>query len=405
MPVALLALALAVFAMGTAEFVIAGLLPDIASDLDVSIPTAGLLVSGYAMAIVIGGPLFVAAGTRLSHKTLLMLSSVLFVAGNLIAAIAPGYLILMLGRVIGAFGQGAFLAIGSVVAADLVAAGKQARAIALVFTGGTVANVVGAPLGTLIGQNMGWRATFWIITAVGLASALGVLALVPKRPRARNSGLRGELAAFKHVHVWLTLFTGTLGIGALFASFSYVAPLLTDVSGYSPGTLTPLLALFGVGLVIGNLLGGWGSDRAQLPTLHVAFATLAVSLAAFAVFAENQVAAAIALTVMGGAGFALVPAFMSRLIAKADGAPMLAAAVGGSAINLGISAGAYVGGLTIGTALGFTGPPTVGALMATAGLGVVMVSGVLEVRARRRRQAAGAVHTGQQDPVTVASAD
>ncbi|ONI82909.1 MFS transporter [Actinosynnema sp. ALI-1.44] len=380
MSLALVAMALSAFVMGTAEFVITGLLPEVAVGLEVSIPTAGLLISGYALAVVIGGPLCIAAGTRLPHRAMLLMSMGLFVLGNLVCAVAPGYAVLMAGRVLAAFGQAAFLGIGSVVAANLVEPRLRSRAIAMVFTGITVANVFGSPLGTLVGQNLGWRATFWIITAIALATTGAVAALVPAQPKPTGGGLRGELAVFGLPQVWLTLAITTLGMGALFASFSYVAPLLTQVTGYSSGALTLLLALYGVGLVAGNLLGGWFADRAQLATLFGGLAALTVVLTAFAAFADAKIPATILLVLMGAAGFALVPAFMTRLIDKADGAPTLAAAAGGSAANLGTSIGAYAGGLTISAGMGYTAPTVLGAVMAALGLGVAVFAAAVERR-------------------------
>ena len=221
--VALMALAATAFVMGTAEFVIAGLLPAVAVDLAVSIPVAGLLISGYALAIVVGGPLFTAAGVRAPRQRLLVLAAALFVTGNVMASIAPGYPMLMAGRVLGAFGQGAFLPVASVVAADMVAPHLRAHAIAVVFAGGTAANVVGTPLGTLLGQQLGWRATFWALAAIGVASLIAVAVAVPRTPRPMNAPLRGELATFGRLPVWLTLAIGMLGFGGLFSSFTYIA--------------------------------------------------------------------------------------------------------------------------------------------------------------------------------------
>jgi len=385
MPLALFALMISAFGIGTTEFVIAGLLPEIASGLSVSVTTAGLLISGYAMGVVVGGPLVTAAGTRLPRKVMLLILMALFIVGNLLAAVAVNYGMLMVGRVFAAICHGAFFGIASVVAADLVSPEKRSRAISMVFTGLTVANVVGAPLGTWIGQNFGWRATFLMITGIGFFSLAAVAVLVPTQPQSADAGLRRELAVFTRLQVWLAMGTAALSIGALFASFSYIAPLLTQVSGFSSSMLTPLLVLFGIGLVAGNLLGGRYADRAQLPTLYVSIAALAVVLIAFTVTAHFKVPAAITLVLLGGAGFATVPGFMTRVIDKAEGAPTLASAAGASAANLGISVGAYLGGLTIDAGFGYTAPSWVGAGMALAGLGITVVSGVLQAQANRSR--------------------
>ncbi|MBW4717270.1 MFS transporter [Saccharothrix obliqua] len=380
MPLALVALMISSFGIGTTEFVVMGLLPEIANDLSVSITSAGLLISGYALGVVVGGPVVTALGTRQSRKTMLVLLMGLFIVGNLLSALAPGYGLLMAGRVLAAVCHGAFFGIASVVAADLVAPDKRSRAISLVFTGLTVANVVGAPLGNWIGQDLGWRSTFWMITGIGLVSLVGVVTMVPATPKPVDARIASELAVFKRLQVWLALATAALSIGALFASFSYIAPLMTEVTGFSSGAMTPLLVLFGVGLVTGNLIGGRFADRAQLPTLYVAQAVLAVVLLVFVVTSANKVLAVITLVLLGAAGFATVPGFMTRAIDKAAGAPTLASAAAASAANLGISVGAYLSGVAIDAGGGYTAPNLVGAAMAVAALAVTLVSGSLQKR-------------------------
>jgi DHA1 family inner membrane transport protein len=310
-----------------------------------------------------------------------------FIAGNLLAAVAPGYGPLMAGRILAALCHGAFFGVASVVAADLVDVSRRSRAIAMVFTGLTVANVAGSPLGTWIGQAFGWRATFVMITILGLVSLLGVVLLVPAQPRPEGASLRRELREFRRLQVWLAVIMSGLSIGAMFAAYSYIAPLLTEVTGFPAGALTPLLVLFGVGLVIGNLLGGRYADRAQLPTLLVANALLAVVLAAFTFTAYARIPAVITLVLVGAAGFAAVPALMTRAIDKAKDAPTLASTVAASGANLGISIGAYLGGLTIDAGLGYTSPTWVGAGMALLALLVIAWSGLLDARSARTARA------------------
>ncbi|KGI82642.1 hypothetical protein IL38_04270 [Actinopolyspora erythraea] len=372
MSVALLAMALSAFVMGTAEFVITGLLPNVAGDLNLSIPTAGTLISGYALAVVIGGPACTMAGARVPRKPLLLAAMLLFVVGNLVSAVAPAYWVLMVGRVLAAFGQASFLGIGTVVAANLVADHLRSRAIAMVFSGITLANVAGAPLGTLLGQNLGWRTIFWIISLAAVISLLGVAASVPPQPSPGHIGFRAELAMFGRKQVWLTLAIGMFAMGAVFASFSYIAPLLTEVTELSSAAITPMLALFGVGLVAGNLLGGWAADRAQLPTLGGALGLLTVVMLVFAALSHQPVAVAIGLVLTGAAGFAVIPAFLARLINLAGGESPLSAATGGSASNMGIAAGAYLGGLTIQAGFGYVAPTWLGAVLAALGLGAVL---------------------------------
>jgi DHA1 family inner membrane transport protein len=371
--VALLALAAGAFVMCTAEFVIAGLLPDVAADLGVGISTAGLLISGYAVAIVVGGPVFVVAGTRVPRGRLLVFAAAVFVAGNVLSAVAGSYGLLMAGRVVGALGQGAFLATASVVAADLVAPSLRTRAIALVFAGGTAANVAGSPLGALVGQLMGWRATFWAVAVLGAAALAAVVAAVPATPPPAPTTLRGGLGAFRNGQVWLTLAIGVAGPGGLFAAYTYIAPLLTSASGYPPQAIAAVLGLFGIGLLLGNAIGG-RFGGAQLRVLGIALAVLAAGLAGLAVGAHSAVVATVLLVIVGAGAFAMVAPFMTRLIDQAAGAPLLAAAAGGSATNTGAALGAYLGGLAIDTPLGVTGPPAAGAVIAAFGLVAVLAA-------------------------------
>ncbi|GAA0988622.1 MFS transporter [Nocardiopsis tropica] len=384
MPLAVFALMVASFGIGTTEFVIMGLLPEVADDMSVSLTRAGLLISGYALGVVFGGPLFTAAATRMPRKRMLLILMVLFILGNALSAVASAYWILMAGRILAAICHGAFLGIGSVVAADMVDQDKRSRAISLVFTGLTVANVFGAPMGTWIGQAFDWRATFWAIAAIGVVSLIGLVALLPVQPNDGSVRLRDELAVFGRGQLWMALAIAGLSIGALFAAFSYVAPLMTEVAGFSPGMLTPLLMVFGVGLVTGNLLGGRYADRAQVATLLTAQALLFVVLVLFALTAQFAVAAVVLLMLLGGAGFATVPGFMTRVIDKAKGATTLAAAVASSAANAGIAVGSYLAGTTIDAGYGYTAPLVVGALMAAAAFGITFASNALDRRSSPR---------------------
>ncbi|MCQ4079755.1 MFS transporter [Streptomyces sp. RB6PN25] len=387
MPLALLALAIGAFGIGTTEFVIVGLLPQIAADLTVSIPTAGLLVSGYALSVVVGAPLMTAAGSRLPRKTMLVVLMGVFTIGNLLCAVASSYWLLMTGRAVAALCHGAFFGIGSVVAADLVAPARRASAIAMMFTGLTIANVLGVPMGTALGQHFGWRSTFWAVTGFGIIGMVGILALVPRQPRPAPGGLRSELAVFKRPQVWLALATTTLGFGGVFASFTYIAPMMTQVAGFGPSAVTWLLILFGAGLCIGNVLGGRAADRRLMPSLYVVLALLAAVLTVFVFTAHSRIAAGLTIAVFGVVGFATVPPLQARVMSKAEGAAALASAANIGAFNLGNACGAWLGGLAIGARLGYTAPNWVGALLAVAGLAVAASSGLLDRRHTRRRNA------------------
>jgi MFS transporter, DHA1 family, inner membrane transport protein len=380
MPLALLALAISAFAIGTTEFVPTGLLPEIAADFHVDIPAAGLLVSGYALGVFVGAPLLTAAATRLRRKPVLLGLLGLFVIGNIGSALAPDYPLMMISRIVASLCHGAFFGVGSVVAAGLVAPQRRAAAIAMMFTGITLANVVGVPLGTLFGQAFGWRSTFWVVAALGVIGAVGVLALVPDRPADPAANLRAELAAFRRPQVWLALGMTAFGFGGVFASFTYVAPLMVDVAGFPTSALTWLVLLFGLGLVAGNLVGARLADRALMPAIIGTIGALAVALALFTVTVRSPIPAAITLFLVGAAAFATAPGLQTRVIDAAGSAGTMAAAANIGAFNLGNAIGAAFGGLVIDAGLGFPAANLVGAAMAAAGVAVAVVSVALDRR-------------------------
>ncbi|WP_405362620.1 MFS transporter [Kitasatospora sp. NBC_00085] len=378
MPLALLALAISAFGIGTTEFVIMGLLPEVAGDFSVSIPTAGLLISGYALGVVVGGPLLTVLGTRIPRKGMLLMLMGLFIAGNLVSAVAPAFGLLLVGRVLAAFAHGAFFGIGSVVAAELVAPHKRAGAIALMFTGLTAANVLGVPMGTLLGQHFGWRSTFYVVAALGVIGFAGIAALVPVQPRAADTRLGPELAVFRKPQIWLALGMTVLGWGGIFAMFTYITPMMTEMAGFADSSVTWLLFLFGVGLFVGNLLGGWFADRALMRSLYVILAVLAVLLFAFTFAAHSKVGAIVAIPLIGVFGFATVAPLQKRVMDQAAGAPTLASAANIAAFNLGNALAAWLGGLVISAGLGYDAPNWVGGLMAAVALGIALFSGALE---------------------------
>ncbi|TYB59767.1 MFS transporter [Nonomuraea sp. PA05] len=381
MPLALFALAISAFGIGTTEFIINGLLPELATDFGVTIPAAGLLVSGYALGVAVGGPPLTMLGGRLSRKTMLLALMVLFIAGNLLSALAPSYGVLMTGRVLAAFAHGAYFGVGSVVAADLVAPQKRASAIALMFTGLTLANVLGVPLGTWIGQAFGWRATFWVVVAIGVAGLAGVLALVPRQPRPSGGGLLRELAAFRTAGVWLALAMTVFGFAPVFAVITFIAPIMTGVGGFSPGAVPVVMAVFGVGLVAGNLIGGKLADRAVMPSIYGSVGLLTLLAVVVALVSSSQIAFVVAITLFGVAAFATVPPLQTRVLDAAAGAPTLASAANIGAFNLGNAIGSFAAGLTIDAGLGYTAPAWTAALLGLVGLGVAGVAGM---QARRR---------------------
>jgi DHA1 family inner membrane transport protein len=371
---ALVALAVGTFAIGMTEFVITGLLPEIAADLAVSIPRAGLLISGYALSVVIGGPIVTALVARRGRKPVLIALLGFFVIGNAVSAVAPSYPAMMGGRIVAALCHGAFIGFATVVAGDLVAPERRSSAIAAMLSGLTLANVAGVPLGTLLGQQLGWRATFWAMAALGLVAAAATAISVPVM--AAGHGTKAQLSAFRTGRVWLALLMTALAFGAVYAPFTYVAPLMTDVAGFPAGALPWLLALFGLGLVAGNVIGARAADRRLMTTLLVASAAMLVVLIAFAWTAHSRLPAAITLFVLGVVAYATVPGLTTRVVTSADGDAqnLLASSAAVSAFNLGNAGGAYLGGLALSAGFGFASTPLVGAAMEAGAIVVGLIS-------------------------------
>ncbi|MDG9707840.1 MFS transporter [Streptomyces sp. DH10] len=400
MPSGLVALALGGFGIGLTEFLIAGLLPQVASGLMVSEAAAGWLISGYALSVAVGAIALTAATARLPRKQVLLGLVALFVVGNLLSAIAPNYPVMMLGRIVAALCHGSFFGIGSLVARSLVAPEKKSQAVAVMFAGLTVANVLGVPFGALVGERWGWRAAFWAVTAIGVLALAGIAALVPAwagraRPAtgadpvhgrsaaqtgesgpAPPSGLRAQVRAFRSWQVWLTLAATALGYGGMFGAFSYIAYTFTEVSGFAQADVAWLLMVYGVGLVVGNLVGGRAADRDRDRALVLALSGLTLTLALFGLLAGSATASVVLVFVMGVTGFASVPGMITRVTDYAHGAA-LAASANVSASNVGNALGAWLGGLAITAGLGYTSPLYVGA-------GIALLSTVVMVIAARR---------------------
>jgi DHA1 family inner membrane transport protein len=380
MPIPLLALAISAFAIGTTEFVIMGLLPNVARDLAVSIPSAGLLVTGYALGVAVGAPLLAVLTSRMPRKLALQLLMAVFIVGNVLCAVAPNYGLLMVARVVTSFAHGSFFGIGAVVAASLVPAEKRASAIALMFTGLTLANVLGVPFGTFIGQEFGWRATFWIVAALGVLSALGVTALVPNRHDAGPSGLGHEVRVLKEPQVWLALAMTVLGFGGVFVVFTYIAPILEQVGGFSPRGVTLVLVLFGVGLTIGNTIGGKLADRSLMPSLMGILIALAIVMAVFATTSHSQTGTIVTIFVWGIAAFATVPPLQMRVVEKAKAAPNLASTLNIGAFNVGNAGGAWLGGMVLERGHALDSLPWVAAAVAILALAVTWYAARLDAR-------------------------
>lgn len=381
MPLALLALAVGAFGIGTTEFVMMGLLPDVADDLHISLPGAGHLVSAYALGVVIGAPLLAAVTSRLSRRTVLIALMALFVVGNTLSAFAPDQHTLLAARFLSGLPHGAFFGVGAVVATGLVAPERKARSVSLMFLGLTIANIAGVPAATLIGQHLGWRAAFLGVGVIGLAAVAALALLIPRdHAPAPAAGLRGELAALRSLPVWLALGTTVAGFGALFAAYSYITPMLTDAAGYAPGSVTVLLALFGVGATIGNLAGGRLADHAMRRTLFGGLLSLATVLALFPVLMRAEWSAALAVVLLGAAAFATGSPLQLMVMEKAAAAPSLASSANQAAFNLANAGGAWIGGLTLAAGLGTTSPALAGAALAALGLAVAATATAVDRR-------------------------
>ncbi|AWN47399.1 MFS transporter [Methylobacterium terrae] len=363
---ALLALAAASFGIGTTEFVIMGLLPEMASDLGVSIPKAGLLVSGYALSVTFGSPVVAVLLSRLDRRRALLVLIGLFILGNALCALAADYRLLMLARIVTALCHGAFFGLGSVVAADLVPAHRKASAIAIMFTGLTLANVLGVPFGTALGHALGWRATFWAVVGIGFVAAAALLAWLPRRLAHESGSLLSEMRALRRTQVVLAMLLSVLASASLFSVFTYVAPMLAATAGASPSAITGVLLLFGVGLTLGNVLGGRLGDWRLMPSvIGLGLALVAVLLAL--VPASSSLMPATALIGLWGIlAFALVAPLQMRVLTAADGARNLASTVNQGAFNLGNALGAWLGGVAITAGVGYGHLPLIGAGLALA---------------------------------------
>ncbi|MBZ6382864.1 MFS transporter [Sphingomonas sanguinis] len=370
----LIALAIGAFGIGVTEFAPMGMLPVIASDLHISIPSAGLLISAYAMGVLIGAPLMTLTTARFDRRTLLIALMGIFTLGNALSALADGYWMLMAARVITSFNHGAFFGVGSVVAASLVPPDKRAGAVAAMFTGLTVATIGGVPLATWVSEAIGWRSAFAGIAGVGALAMLSLRLALPSLPSTGGGEMRGELRVLTRAPVMMALALTTIGFGGVFTVFTYIVPILRDVTHGSTGYITAMLMLFGIGATIGNGLGGRLADRSVERTLMTMLAIMALTLLGFTVLMQWPVTAAIAILIWGIASFAIVPPLQMRVMDAASDAPNLASAMNIGAFNLGNAIGAALGGGVIGAGLGLPAVSLAGAAMAALALVTLLVS-------------------------------
>jgi len=384
-PAALYALTVGSFGIGTTEFVIMGLLLQISADLGVSLSAAGLLISGYALGVFVGAPLLTAATTRLPRKTALIALMVIFTLGNLACALAPNYAALMAARVITSLAHGTFFGVGAVVATSLVAPERKASAISTMFTGLTVATLLGVPAGAWLGLHFGWRSTFWAVAAIGVLATLVIWRFVPggKNESHEDVGMRRQLAVLGRTQVLLALAATVFGFGGVFAVFTYIQPILTQVTGVSEAAVSAILLVFGVGMIAGNMLGGRLADRALVPALLGTLAVLAVVLVLMGWAVALPATAVVFVGLLGAAAFATVSPLQLRVLQQATGGESLASSLNIAAFNLGNAIGAWLGGAAIAHGLGLATLPLIAAGLTAAGGAIAWIGVRLERGAAR----------------------
>ncbi|MBB4986295.1 DHA1 family chloramphenicol resistance protein-like MFS transporter [Streptomyces sp. SFB5A] len=375
MPLAVYILGLSVFALGTSEFMLSGLLPPIAEDMGVSIPRAGLLISAFAIGMVVGAPLLAVATLRLPRKTTLVALITVFGLGQIAGALAPNYAVLFASRVVSALACAGFWAVGAAVAIAMVPVGSRARAMAVMIGGLSIANVLGVPAGAFLGEHLGWRSAFWAVGAASAIALVGVVTRIPHIPLpATRPRLQRELAIYRDRQVLLSITITALAAGGVFCAFSYLAPLLTDVSGLDESWVSAVLALFGIGALVGTTIGGRVADAHLFGVLLSGIAASTVFLIALAVFASSPVVTVLLAFLLGVSAFYTAPALNARMFNVAGAAPTLAGATTTAAFNLGNTGGPWLGGTVIDAGLGYASPAWAGAAMTALGLATAAVA-------------------------------
>lgn len=372
---ALLALALGGFTIGTTEFATMGLLTNIATDLDVSIPAAGHTITAYALGVVVGAPLITVLAAKVERKVLIVWLMAAYALGNLISAAAPSLELLMLGRFLTGLPHGVFFGVGAVVGTAVVGASRRGYAVAMMMAGLTVANIVGVPLSSWVGQALGWRVAFIIIGALGLVTVASLLLLLPRTPAPRDASPGKEIAALRNGPLWIAFAGSAIGFGGMFAVYSYIKPTLMEVTGLSEGSVPVILAIFGVGMTIGVLVGGRLVDVDVMLTLYLGFGGTAVALVAFALVGASPVPAVVAVVAIGITSQVLGIALQARLMDLSPAAPSLGAALCHSSLNAANANGAFLGGLVIAAGWGYLALAWTGAVLTLIGLVIVVAFG------------------------------
>ena len=369
----LLALAIGAFAIGTTEFSPMGFLPQIAENLNISIPTAGMLITAYALGVMIGAPFMTLWFGRFPRRKALILAMIIFTIGNILAAIAPNYWGLMAARILTSLNHGVFFGIGSIVATSVVPKDKQASAVATMFMGLTIANIGGVPLATWVGQNIGWRMSFAAIALLGVITMLSLWKALPEDKASQRPDVKAELKVLTRLPVVLALLTTVMSAGAMFTLYTYIAPSLQNITHASPMFITLMLVLIGIGFSIGNHLGGKFADLSRTKTLTSFLLLLMVSMLLFPILAQTQIGAALALIVWGAAAFAVVPPLQMRVMSVAHEAPGLASSVNIGAFNLGNALGATAGGAVLSMGMSYAAVSIAGAVLTALGLVLVFI--------------------------------
>ncbi|MDX2969803.1 MFS transporter [Kribbella solani] len=377
---ALFALTTGGFAIGTTEFVTMGLLPQIAAGVHISIPTAGHVVSAYALGVVVGAPVIAALGARTGRKRLLLGLMAVFVVGNVLSAVATSYEFLMAARFLSGVPHGAFFGIGAVVGASMVPPDRRARAIAMSMLGLPVANIVGVPLTTLLGQRFGWQLPFLAVGVLGLLTLVAVWLWVPPQPVGSEVNVRSELSALRGPQVWMALLVGMVGFGGMFATYSYITPTMTELAGFSESAVTIVLAVYGIGMTVGTVLGGRLADRSLMGAMYGGLVAVAVVLGTFGWLAQTRPGALVAVFAMGCSASILVPALQTRLMDVAHEGQSLAASLNHSTLNIANALGAWLGSVVLAAGYGYQWPSRLGAALAVAGLILALISGLMERR-------------------------
>lgn len=381
---AILSLAIGGFGIGTTEFAMMGLLPNVAEGVGVSVPTAGHVISAYALGVVVGAPLLVAVGAKMPRKMLALALMALFTVGNLLSVFAQDYTTLLVTRFIAGLPHGAFFGVAAVLAASLVVPTKRGRAISMVMMGLSVANVLGVPLATFVGQQFGWRWLFVLVGIIGVITMIAMAIFVPPQKAQPGASLRRELGALRSSQVWLTLLIGVVGFGGFFAVYTYVANTMTEVAGFAATFLPVIVGLYGIGMVVGNYIGGRLADWSVMGSIYAVMGFITAVLVIYAVSVHIQWMALVMIFVVGASGAMLIPSLQTRLLDVSPGAPTLASSLNHSALNAANALGAFVGGLVITWGWGYTAPALVGAALAVLGLATALISGFVDQRKRKQ---------------------